>query len=180
MVDATRKGNKARYVNHSSNPNIEPKMVHVNGDMRIGFFAKHDIDAQSEVRNNDWPSYPCTLMLTSYCHYSCIHHLLHSLSSSLTTDMTIRWITISFTNRIILSTLIGWRRRMMVAIIARRRKRLHDWEELVNSCDGIEWKPNLLWQYIWMVYRVQVRAGAIVAWYIEVCVIVFLLIVMYK
>lgn len=50
VVDATRKGNKARYANHSSTPNIEPKMIHVNGDMRIGFFAKHDIDAQSEVR----------------------------------------------------------------------------------------------------------------------------------
>jgi hypothetical protein len=24
-------------------------MIFVNGDMRIGFFAKHDIDAQSEV-----------------------------------------------------------------------------------------------------------------------------------
>ena len=36
----------------SSNPNIEPKMIHVNGDMRIGFFAKHDIDAQSEVRSS--------------------------------------------------------------------------------------------------------------------------------
>lgn len=49
-VDSTRKGNKSRYANHSSTPNIEPKMVHVNGDMRIGFYALHDIDAQSEVR----------------------------------------------------------------------------------------------------------------------------------
>lgn len=33
----------------SSTPNIEPRTVIVNGNSRIGFFAKHDIDAQSEV-----------------------------------------------------------------------------------------------------------------------------------
>ncbi|KAL3800053.1 hypothetical protein ACHAW5_003701 [Stephanodiscus triporus] len=49
VIDATRKGNKARYANHSSTPNIEPRTVFVNGDQRIGFYAKHDIDAQSEL-----------------------------------------------------------------------------------------------------------------------------------
>jgi histone-lysine N-methyltransferase EZH2 len=49
VIDATRKGNKSRYMNHSSEPNMEPKMIFVNGDMRIGFFAKTDIDAQSEL-----------------------------------------------------------------------------------------------------------------------------------
>lgn len=49
VIDATRKGNKARFINHSSTPNIEPKVIHVNGDMRIGFFTKHDIEAQSEI-----------------------------------------------------------------------------------------------------------------------------------
>jgi hypothetical protein len=37
----------------SSTPNMEPRMIFVNGDMRIGFFAKHDIDAQSEVSNRE-------------------------------------------------------------------------------------------------------------------------------
>ena len=53
VVDASRKGNKTRYANHSSKPNCEPKMLRVNGDIRIGLFAKEDIDAQSEVSFGD-------------------------------------------------------------------------------------------------------------------------------
>lgn len=52
VIDAGRKGNKARYANHSDKPNMEIKMLRVNGDMRIGLFAKHDIDAQSELLFN--------------------------------------------------------------------------------------------------------------------------------
>ena len=49
-VDALRKGNKTRFINHSPTPNIVPKLLTVNGDFRIGFFAKVNIPAQSEVR----------------------------------------------------------------------------------------------------------------------------------
>ena len=48
-IDALRKGNKTRFINHSVNPNIAPKILVVNGDFRIGFFALHDIPAQAEL-----------------------------------------------------------------------------------------------------------------------------------
>jgi hypothetical protein len=48
-VDATVKGNKTRFANHSDDPNIEPRLIRVNGDARIGFFAVKDIGAQEEL-----------------------------------------------------------------------------------------------------------------------------------
>eukprot|EP00934_Nitzschia_sp_Nitz4_P002524 Nitzschia sp. Nitz4//scaffold70_size99833//49162//52194//NITZ4_004596-RA/size99833-snap-gene-0.144-mRNA-1//-1//CDS//3329557138//2514//frame0 len=48
-IDALRQGNKTRYINHSDNPNIVPKYIVVNGDVRIGFFALKTIPAQSEL-----------------------------------------------------------------------------------------------------------------------------------
>ena len=62
-VDALRKGNKTRFINHSDSPNIGPKMKVVNGDYRIGFFALKDIPAQTEVRQQNWKKVGLVFMM---------------------------------------------------------------------------------------------------------------------
>lgn len=43
IIDAGPKGNQARFMNHSCQPNCETQKWTVNGDTRVGLFALQDI-----------------------------------------------------------------------------------------------------------------------------------------
>ncbi|KAJ0976874.1 hypothetical protein J5N97_012348 [Dioscorea zingiberensis] len=56
-IDATRKGSLARFINHSCQPNCETRKWNVLGEVRVGIFAKQDINPGTELAydyNFEW------------------------------------------------------------------------------------------------------------------------------
>ncbi|CAJ0843903.1 740_t:CDS:10, partial [Entrophospora sp. SA101] len=49
VIDATRKGNKFRFINHSSSPNTACRIAKVNGEHRIGIYAIQDLEPGQEL-----------------------------------------------------------------------------------------------------------------------------------
>jgi len=48
-IDASRKGNIARFINHSCDPNTATRKWAVNGEISIGLFALKDISKETEI-----------------------------------------------------------------------------------------------------------------------------------
>ncbi|PNT64346.1 hypothetical protein BRADI_4g27797v3 [Brachypodium distachyon] len=49
VIDATNKGNKSRFINHSCQPNTEMQKWTVDGETRVGIFALRDIKKGEEL-----------------------------------------------------------------------------------------------------------------------------------
>lgn len=49
LIDASFKGNKARFINHSCDPNCETQKWMVRGEWRVGIFAIKDLEVGDEI-----------------------------------------------------------------------------------------------------------------------------------
>ena len=49
IIDATKQGNSARFINHSCAPNCYAKAINVGFKKKIVFYAKHEMKATEEI-----------------------------------------------------------------------------------------------------------------------------------
>ncbi|KAI8924972.1 histone methyltransferase, partial [Entophlyctis helioformis] len=49
IIDATKKGNLARFINHACDPNCSAKVISVDGTKRIVIYANREIDEGEEL-----------------------------------------------------------------------------------------------------------------------------------
>ena len=49
IVDATVKGNESRFINHCCDPNCDARVVNINNENKIIFFAKENIFRGEEI-----------------------------------------------------------------------------------------------------------------------------------
>ncbi|KAJ3027491.1 histone methyltransferase set1 [Rhizophlyctis rosea] len=49
IIDATKMGNLARFINHCCDPNCNAKIINVDGQKRIVIYANRDIAAGEEI-----------------------------------------------------------------------------------------------------------------------------------
>jgi len=49
VIDASFMGNQARFLNHSCQPNCGSKIIRVNNERKIVFYAKQDINIGTEI-----------------------------------------------------------------------------------------------------------------------------------
>jgi len=49
IIDATKKGNLARFINHSCEPNCYARVITLSGEKKIVIYAKRDINIGEEI-----------------------------------------------------------------------------------------------------------------------------------
>ncbi|KAI6132920.1 hypothetical protein EV401DRAFT_1848992 [Pisolithus croceorrhizus] len=58
VVDATKKGNLGRLINHSCDPNCTAKIITINGEKKIVIYAKQDIELGDEITYGKYYHFP--------------------------------------------------------------------------------------------------------------------------
>ncbi|KAL4071765.1 hypothetical protein J3A83DRAFT_4092542 [Scleroderma citrinum] len=58
VVDATKKGNLGRLINHSCDPNCTAKIITISGEKKIVIYAKQDIELGDEITYGEYYHFP--------------------------------------------------------------------------------------------------------------------------